>query len=176
DAGIVERVPKPSGRGHEYCLSAAGEELQPVILHLGEWGRRWVSARVSKDKLDAGFLMWDIHRRIDTNALPERRVIVQFDLHGLPRGARGMQRWWLVLHRPEVDLCLKDPGGEADLWLAADLHALTRVWVGELSLKDALRRQLIVLCGPSPLVKAFPGWLMLGVFAGHSGHARPDGA
>jgi hypothetical protein len=38
--------------------------------------------------------------------------------------------WWFVLTRPEVDLCVKDPGFEVDLTVDADLAALTRCgWV-----------------------------------------------
>ena len=31
DAGIVQSVPRPRGRGREYHLTAAGEELRPLI-------------------------------------------------------------------------------------------------------------------------------------------------
>jgi DNA-binding HxlR family transcriptional regulator len=165
DAGIVERLPKPNGHGFEYQLSRAGEELRPIILQLGEWGLRWVYTHVSTEDLDPSLLMWDLHRRIHTEALPERRVVVQFEFSGLPRGTRGMKNWWLVLERPEVELCLKDPGHEVDLLVNADLFAMTRVWAGELNLRDALRQRLITLRGPSWLAKAFPGWLKLGVFA-----------
>ena len=164
-AGIVERVPKPAGRGFEYRLSRAGEELRPIIMQLGEWGRQWVYRHVSKDDLDPSLLMWDMRRRINIEALPERRVVVQFEFSGLPRGTRGMKHWWLVLERPEVELCLKDPGHEVDLLVRADLFALTRVWMGQLKLPDAVRQGLIALQGAPALAKAFPGWLKLSVFA-----------
>lgn len=93
-AGVVERVPKPTGRGFEYRLSRAGEELGPIIMQLGEWGQRWVYTRVSKDDLDAGLLMWDMRRRIHLETLPARRVVVQFEFSGLPRDSKGMARWW----------------------------------------------------------------------------------
>ncbi len=31
DTGVIQRMPKSSGRGAEYYLTAAGQELQPVI-------------------------------------------------------------------------------------------------------------------------------------------------
>lgn len=121
-AGLVERVPKPNGHGFEYRLRPAGEELKPIILQLGEWGRRWVYTRVSREDLDPGLLMWDMHRRIHTDALPERRVVVQFEFLGLPRGSKGAKHWWLVLERPDVELCLKDPGYAVDLLVTAAGH------------------------------------------------------
>ncbi len=164
-AGLVARVPKRTGHGFEYRLSPAGEELGPIIMQLGEWGQRWVYTSVSKDDLDPGLLMWDMRRRINLEALPTQRVVVQFEFTGVPRGRKGMMRWWLVLNHPEAELCLQDPGYEVDLLLHADLFVMTRVWAGELRFADALRQGLISLQGPARLAKAFPGWLKLSVFA-----------
>lgn len=171
-AGIVERVPKERGRGFEYRLSRAGEELHPIIMQLGEWGSRWVYTHVSKDDLDPSLLMWDMHRRINMDALPDRRVVVQFEYRGLPRGTKGMKRWWLVLQRSDIEVCLKDPGHEVDLCVSADLYAMTQVWVGERTLQDAQRAGLIALQGAPSLVRAFPSWLKLGVFAKNAAQAQ----
>lgn len=164
-AGIVERAPKAAGRGHEYRLTAAGLALQPIIMQLGEWGQRWVYKQVLKDDLDPWLLMWDMHRRIDTDALPARRVVLQVEFTGVPRGQRAKKDWWLVFERPQVELCLKDPGYEVDLYLRADLLAMTRVWVGEQRLGAAIRAGAVTLQGSPALVRAFPTWLKLGVFA-----------
>jgi hypothetical protein len=68
--------------------------------------------------------------------------------------------------RPDVDLCLKDPGYEVDLVVEADLMALTRVWMGDVPLQDAVRGGLIRPDGPRELVRAFPSWFGLSLFAG----------
>jgi DNA-binding HxlR family transcriptional regulator len=166
DAGIVRSVPRPHGRGREYDVTAAGEELRPLIQCLGEWGQRWARAQVGRRDLDPGLLMWDIHRRLNLEALPAERVVVQFDFHRVPPALRCPRTWWLVLERPEVDLCLKDPGFPVDIVLSADLRALTRVWMGDVGLAAAVRAGLIRLDGPRPLVRAFPAWLALSGFAG----------
>jgi DNA-binding HxlR family transcriptional regulator len=166
DAGVVESAPKARGRGREYRLTRAGEELRPVIVGLGEWGQRWAQREVDPDDLDAELLAWDMHRRLQVDRLPEGRVVIRFDLRGVPRHQRGRSHWWLVVNRPEVDLCLKDPGFEVDLVVEADLAALTKVWMGRLSLGEGLRAGLVTLSGPRALVRAFPGWLGLSLFAG----------
>jgi DNA-binding HxlR family transcriptional regulator len=166
DAGIVRSVPRAHGRGHEYQLTAAGEELRPLIDRLGEWGQRWARARIGRDDLDAGLLMWDIHRRVDKDALPRARVVVRFDFRGVPATTRCPRTWWLVLDRSDVDLCLKDPGFAVDIVVTADLHALTRVWMGDVPLAEPLRAGSIRLDGPTSLVRAFPTWLRLSSFAG----------
>jgi DNA-binding HxlR family transcriptional regulator len=166
DAGIVRSEARPRGRGREYHLTAAGEELRPLIESFGEWGQRWARAQVGRDDLDPGLLMWDIHRRLNLQALPPERVVVRFDFHGVAAALRCPRTWWLVLERREVDLCLKDPGFPVDIVVSADLRALTRVWMGDVRLTETVRAGLIRLDGPPSLVRAFPTWLRLSVFAG----------
>ena len=166
DAGVVRSVARPGGRGREYHLTAAGEELRPLIECLGEWGQRWARPQVGRGDLDPGLLMWDIHRRVNLEALPPNRVVVRFDFRGVPATMRCPRYWWLVLERREVDLCLKDPGIQVDIVVSADLRALTRVWMGDVPLTEAVRAGLIRLDGPRSLVRAFPTWLTLSTFAG----------
>lgn len=176
DAGLIERRPKSKGRGYEYRLTPVGEGLQPIIVQLGTWSRECVYPQVLKRDLDPGLLMWDMHRRLHTEALPSQRTVVQLDLRGLPRGAKNMKRWWLVLEKPDVELCLTDPGHEVDLVVNAELFALTCVWMGEHNFEDALRQGEITLRGPPRLVKAFPTWLKLSIFArdaGREGRGTP---
>src|SRR5262245_59111766 len=166
DAGIVRSVVRPRGRGREYHLTAAGEELRPFIECLGEWGQRWARSQVGRGDLDPGLLMWDIHRRMNLEALPPERVVARFDFHGVPVATRCPRTWWLVLERREVDLCLRDPGFPVDIVVSADLRTLTRVWMGDVRLADTFRAGLIRLEGPRSLVRAFPNWLRLSAFAG----------
>jgi hypothetical protein len=117
--------------------------------------------------------MWDIRRRVNTDRLPDRRVVVQFDFRAVPKTVRRPPTYWLILERPDVDLCLKDPGFEVDLVVDADLVALTKAWMGDLRLADAMRSGLVRVEGPTALVRAFPGWLALSGFADVE---RPRGA
>jgi hypothetical protein len=79
---------------------------------------------------------------------------------------RCPRTWWLVLERPEVDLCLKEPGFPDDIVVSADVQALIRVWMGDVQLAETVRAGLIRLDGPRSLVRGFPSWLTLSGFAG----------
>ena len=173
DAGVIRSVAKTRGRGREYFLTPAGEELRPLIEGLGRWGQRWARSRLGADDLDAGLLMWDIRRRMNTDRLPDRRVVVRFEFRAVTKTIRGPATFWLILEPREVDLCLRDPGFEADLVVDADLAALTRAWLGDVRLTDAIRSGLVRVEGSSALVRAFPGWLALSGFADVE---RPRGA
>ncbi len=156
--GVVERQARLGGPGHEYCLTAAGEELRPWVELMGVWGQRWVRREVTAEDADPALLMWDVRRNIDLERLPERRVVVYFSFRGVPKGKRS---WWLILDRPEPDLCLSNPGFGVDLTVRTGAVTLAEVWVGDLDLAGAIRSRRIILEGPSHLRRAFPDWLRL---------------
>ncbi|WP_205741885.1 hypothetical protein [Halomonas marinisediminis] len=69
-----------------------------------------------------------------------------------------------MIDRGKVDICLRDPGFEIDLYIAVDLATLTGVWLGDISLDQAIRRQALELQGPHPLRRQFQDWLQLSMF------------
>jgi DNA-binding HxlR family transcriptional regulator len=160
-AGAVERRNGEDGRP-EYHLTEAGAELRPIIEQLGVWGQRWARSRILAHDLDAGLLMWDIHRNLRRDCLPPERTVVRFDFTGAVRSKR---RWWLVIQQSRGDLCLLDPGYEVDLFLRAGLHTMTQVWMGDRPMLECLKSAEIVLEGPKDLARAFPTWLGLSLFA-----------
>jgi DNA-binding HxlR family transcriptional regulator len=165
DAGVLTST-SASGQTHtEYRLTPAGAEFQPVIQGLGAWGQRW-TARFDPDNLDAEFLMWNVRRRLAVDQLPEKRTLVRFDFFGLPPKYRRARNFWLIIDRPEADLCLKDPGAEVDLYVSADLASFSRVWLGDTSISAAIEAGQIRLSGLRDLVGRFPSWLLLSKFAG----------
>jgi DNA-binding HxlR family transcriptional regulator len=155
-AGIVERSPLEVGRGSWYQLTAAGEELRPVVQLLGAWGDRWVNHQIGPEDLDPALLMWDVRRRLDTAELPAREAVVRFSF----RDARSGRRWWwLVVDGEEVDLCLTDPGRDVDLTVWASLTTMVRVWVGRLAIGDAIASGEVALDGSAELTRSFPRWI-----------------
>jgi DNA-binding HxlR family transcriptional regulator len=170
-AGVVESTAKARGRGHEYRLTKAGEELRSIIMALGEWGQRWARSGLDPNDLDAGLLMWDMKRRIAIDRLPDRRVVVRLDLRGVPVSQRAWKTCWLVFERPDIDVCLKDPGFPVDVVVVADLKTLTRIWLGAVTFADAMRAGTVRVEGPQALARAFPTWLALSLLAGV---ARPE--
>jgi DNA-binding HxlR family transcriptional regulator len=165
DAGVIESVPVTAGRGREYRLTPAGKEFREVVDRLGEWGQRHAAKQFAPDNLDPMLLMWAMHRRIDVSHLPAPRVVVRFELRGVPSRCVQMRTSWLVLEPSGVDVCAKDPGFEVDMMVRADVGTLARVWVGRLPWADAVRSGGIKLEGARTLVQAFPGWLQLSHFA-----------
>lgn len=165
ETGVIARVQTTGGRGHRYTLTLAGQEFRPVLEALGRWGQRW-TVRVQRCNLDAGFLMWNVRRRIDREQLPDHRVVVCFRFSGIPRTYRGPRVFWLMLEKSAVEICVEDPGVDVDLVVDADLAVMTAVWLGDMPFAEALRTKGVRLTGPRRLTDAFPTWLMLSHFSG----------
>lgn len=161
-AGVVERRQVPDERGYQYYLTEAGEALRPIIEALGVWGLQFVHSNFEHQDLDPRLLMWDMRRSVRTDHLPPGRVVIRFEFLDQPANKRY---WWLLKDREDLDLCLQDPGFEVDLTVSVDLHTMTRVWMGDLDLADALRAGTLTLEGSTTLCLSFPDWIGLSVFA-----------
>lgn len=160
-SGIIEQLATESGHGHEYRLTVAGRELSTVIDALGTWGYRWASKDLSDKDLDPDFLMWSLRRMVRVDALPDERVVLSF------RFRRHEDRtYWLVLRRPDVDLCLFDPGYDVTLEIEAAVEVLARVCLGHLPLLQAMHDGGVEVHGAPRHRNALPGWLGVTRFAG----------
>jgi DNA-binding HxlR family transcriptional regulator len=154
-SGVVERLPRAQSKLAEYHLSEAGRDLKTVIDALGAWGVRWAFGDPNPEDLDAGLLVWKVHQRIDREALPDRRVVVEFDFTG-PRA----RRVWLVLDRRDVSVCVTPPGFDTDLIVRADLALFARVWFGYVAYDAAVRCGDVAVDGPPALAKQLPRWFL----------------
>lgn len=159
--GVVRRT--SSARGTEYRLTEAGHDLEPVIRALGEWSMKWVDHQCTLANLDAQLLMWNMRRKIDPDPLPARRVVVEFSYPELPKDQR---HYWLVVSPANgVDLCSIDPGFDIDLYVTADLKAMTSVWMGMSRMADEVVAGRIVLTGDRDLIRTLSCWMKTSSFA-----------
>jgi DNA-binding HxlR family transcriptional regulator len=161
DAGVIERRPA-NGAAAQYRLTPAGLELAGVVRELGTWGQRWLPRELRPSELDPHALLWDIQRRVRRDALPDKPLVVRFELSDV-RGSAN--RSYLLLRRSEVSLCTFNPGFPEDLCVRADRRTLAAWWRGDLTLRQALGVGL-ALEGRRETVRAFPSWFERYVFAG----------
>lgn len=159
-AGLVMR--REDGNRIRYELTPGGRELEPIVIALGQWGVRWMT-QLGEEDLDPHLLMWDVHRNIDLDAIPDERTIIKFRFTDLDQRTR---EWWIVLngHGP-VDLCDFDPGFGVHVTVVSTLRALVTVWRGDLAWNTAVSDGSLVLEGPREVRRALPHWLKLSAFA-----------
>ena len=158
-AGVIERRPTARGRGFDYYLTPAGEELRPVVEALGAWGYRWAGTDLPAARQDPVLLMWFIRRRVQVRALRRARTVVRFEFR------RPRRSFWLRIEPPSVELCFTDEGFDVDLTVDADLATLTAVWLGRMRLADALAAGAVRLEGDDDARPLFGRWFGLSPFA-----------
>jgi len=161
-AGIITRTLAPEAAGaHDYQLTDAGRNLEPVVMAFGLWGQKFIETRATLKNLDPSLLMWDMRRNLNPSPLPERRTVISFCYPELPE---KIQYWWMVVDpQAEVDVCSADPGYEVDLWVTTDLRTMTAIWMGLEHIADV--QDKISLEGDSNMAHSMQVWLGLSPFA-----------
>ena len=152
-----------------YALTPAGLALRQVIDAFGEWAAEWALGDPRPDELDAGLLLWRMRRRVNHDRLPPRRVVVQFDF----RGVRS-ETYWLILEPTDASVCLHEPGFEVDVRVSADVSVFHRVWLGRMSLSEALRTEAVQLEGSRNLTRSFGSWFAWSPYAATVRRVRRD--
>jgi len=162
EAGVITSLKGTSG-SREYSLTAAGEELRPIIMGIGAWGQRWVESALSLNNLDPELLIWDMHRGLNIDPLPSRRICLQFVFNNLPE---DRQNYWLVADpQSGVEACYKDPGYEIDLFAECSLRTMTAIWMGLDTVNRAEIDGRMVLTGRREVVSRMQEWLGLSPFS-----------
>ena len=151
--GLLDARPLPGGRGHEYRLTEAGRDLQPVLIAMGEWAVRWIFGDPRPEELDATFILFWMHRRVNLDRLPPGRTVMRFDITGAER-----EVYWLVLQPDETSVCSTDPGFEVRVRVEADDLELHRVFGGRTTWADAVKAGSITVQGPRELTRQIPDW------------------
>ncbi|MFN4025246.1 MAG: winged helix-turn-helix transcriptional regulator [Hyphomonas sp.] len=160
EAGVVVRRPSRRDVGvQEYHLTEAGRELSPIIDAVGAWGQRWIESQISLQQLDAQLLMWDMRRYLNTDPMPDARVVIHFQYPDQPAKSRD---WWLIVEPgAEVDLCSVNPGHEIDLYVSSDLRTMTAIWMGYDTVRASIRDDRLFLTGNRVLSSKMQSWLGL---------------
>lgn len=155
-AGALRR--SEGATGPEYALTQAGQELAELVKAMGVWGQRWLLRHAEREDLDLEPLLIDMQRRVRFRALPEEPLVVRVEISGHPVR-------FLLLKRTEASFCSQNPGFPEALILRGPLSALVAWWRGDVSFAGSGRLGLS-LAGPRGLIRAFPGWFELYLFAG----------
>lgn len=159
--GVIERRPQPSGRGHEYWVTPAGEAFRSVVVALGHWGLVHARDWIKPSDLDPTLLLWGFRKRAILSALPaDRRVVVRFEFAGVPANRTKFRILWLLLEQSGVDVCAKDPGFPVDLIFRGHVADFVAVYLGHALWRDKSGKALTIE-GDRRLAQQLPSWLRL---------------
>ncbi|MDP9300169.1 MAG: winged helix-turn-helix transcriptional regulator [Actinomycetota bacterium] len=149
--GVVEREPRPTGRGFEYSLTESGRELKHVCDAMGEWGAHWLE--IEPRHLDPAYALWATCRLVDLDRVPEAGVVLRFELTDAARP------YWMVLRRPRAEVCTAYPGRAEDLVVRTDAQTLVGWNLRQLTLAEAIASGRLEIEGPPRLAKGFGVWV-----------------
>lgn len=157
EEGVVARSQSKGGRSL-YALTAAGEEFIPLVEALGIWGQRWTRRELQKHELDLGLLVWSIESSADPDAYKDRRCLIRLELTDQ---IASKKLWWFLNQSGTCQLCVDDPGGETDLYLACTLADMVRIVRGDITLAAATESGRFEIIGEAWARKGFLSWLNL---------------
>jgi hypothetical protein len=89
------------------------------------------------------------------------KVDASSDVHVTARRYTATMTW----QKGYGHYCPVAKAAEILLTVSADLRTMTRVWMGDLAIADALRMGALTLKGPPALRLSFPDWIGLSMFA-----------
>ncbi|GAB2648397.1 winged helix-turn-helix transcriptional regulator [Kribbella swartbergensis] len=156
--GVLRRTVGPSGRGVRYEPTEMGLALRAVLDAMGQWGAQWLEIQPSH--LDPGYVLWATLKLVDVNRIPADTTVVRFELRDRPRDG-----YWLLLRRPQSELCTRPSGYSEDVVCRTDSATLVDLHLKRLSYATALRETRLELLGPPTLTRQFPNWFGTSPFA-----------
>jgi DNA-binding HxlR family transcriptional regulator len=168
DSGVIRKQESADGSSIEYQLTDAGEDLVPIVKEMGKWGQRWARDLEVED-LDPRHLIWSVHLRLNLDAMPPGRTTIQFEFTDV----RQIDRYyWIVVNERKVDVCLKHPGHDPDVFVASEILRFIDAWRGIRSLEKEVMSGRIKVTAPPQVRNAFTSWLLLSAVA-HVDRQRP---
>ena len=161
EQGMLVRKKITGQKGYEYYPTEACEALLPVLISLGEWGLCWARHTILDADFDVEFLMFYLERSIDPSKLIGDESVIRFKFTDLQEQCD----WWLLIKHDTVDLCLKDPGKDVDVYLTCTVRTLHDVWMGDRTYRDAIRSGDLYVQGEPALTRNINAWLRPSIFS-----------
>ena len=158
--GLVMKKRIPGQRGYEYLPTQSCKELLPIVRSLGEWGMSWARSNLSERDYDVELLMLYLKRSIVPEKLIGRETIIRFKFTDIEQ----YPDWWLVATGDEVDLCVKDPGKEVDVYFTSDVKTMADIWMGDNTYRKAIRDGLLQIVGHDMLTRNVTEWMNNSIF------------
>ena len=173
-ANIIETIPANANQRKQYKLTAAGQALFPIIEQMGLWAQNWLRREITlEENMNPDVLFWELRQlNIARGIQITGRRVVEFRVSGVPS---SKQRYWLVFEPTDIEICIKDPGHEVDLWVSSSIKTLVEIWLGHIPLGQACENGSLQLDGPRSEIEAFSKWYVLSHFASAELNRRAAG-
>jgi len=161
DHGLVLKKKIPGQQGYEYFPTESCRELLPIIKSLGDWGMRWARDNLTESDYDVELLMLYLQRSIRSDKLVGDETVIRFKFTDI----KDLSNWWLIARDKDVDVCVKDPGKDVDVYFTCPVKTMIDVWMGDLSYRKAVNSNKLKVVGPSALTRNIFTWMDVSIFS-----------
>jgi len=158
--GLVLKKKIPGQKGYEYFATESCKELLPLIIGMGEWGMRWARSNLTEKDYDVELLMLYLKRSIVPEKLIGKETVIRFKFTDI----NEYSDWWVVVQGKDLDLCVKDPGKEVDVYFTSTVKAMADIWMGECTYKKAQHQGLLKVVGDHSLTRNITSWMANSIF------------
>jgi hypothetical protein len=110
--------------------------------------------------MDPAYVLWATMKLIDVDKVPAQTTVVRFALRDRPTAG-----YWLILRRPQPELCTHPSGYAEDIVCRTDSATLIDLHLKRLGYRAAIRQGRVELIGPSQLTRQFSSWFRTSPFA-----------
>lgn len=155
ETGLLYRRKIPGQRGYEYFATEPAKQLLPILLQLGDWGMKWAKNYLTDEDYDVDFLMIYMRRSIIIDKLPSSETIIKFKFLDITDNPN----WWLIVKDDNIDICIKDPGKDVDVYFTSTVEILSNVWLGHIKYGDVIKTKELLVVGPPALTRNISSWL-----------------
>ena len=170
EMGLVERVTDPATGSVDYLRTEAAMALEPALNALAKWAQCFIDAEVALCTATVSNLMWKLRVLFDADALPRRRVVMQFRFSD--PDLEYSTYWAIIQPGAEAEICTSIPGYDVDLYVETNRVSLHGILLGRTTVADELANGQLYLSGDPVLARTMGRWLKIGEYARFEGIAR----
>ncbi|WP_331722887.1 winged helix-turn-helix transcriptional regulator [Nocardia sp. NBC_00511] len=144
--GIVRKtVLPPPARTAAYVLTAAGDELVPVVLSLAQWGMRWAMADPRDDEtFEPGWAVLGLKARFDRGAATGIQAVCEFRI--------GDEVFHARIHDCTIETNY-GPAQQPDFVLTTDYRTFRDIAASRTTLTQAVATQQAAIEGDGTLLR-----------------------
>lgn len=155
-AQVISRKKIQGQKGYEYHLTKSGKELAPMMMELAKWGLRWVNSSIGDEELDVEFLMIDMQRNVNYEAVPSGSTTIKIHFNDI----NAFNNWWMVIGNNNTEICKEDTGHEPDLYITCGVKTMMAIWALQTDWHNEIRSRTLQLMGNPSLCKEIPHWFI----------------
>jgi DNA-binding HxlR family transcriptional regulator len=167
--GFVERVTDHATGSVDYIRTEAAIALEPALDALAKWAQCHIEAQSATCSVSVANIMWKLRKLFDTNALPQRRVVMQFRFKD--QGLEYDTYWALIQPGAPVEMCVSIPGFDIDLYVETNRISLSGIMLARTTIAAELASGELFLSGDPVLSRTMHRWIRLGDYTDFEGIA-----